>query len=76
MMKRILMRRFVCMTIYGMHSKSLRGRRDQILVIVDAALSERKSWVTDYWGTKGWYVEHRVIGLRCDGMAELGFIYC
>jgi len=55
---------------------ALRGKRDKTLKIVEAVVGERESDVCGLWDVKFWKLKHRVVGLRLEGMEELGYVAC
>jgi hypothetical protein len=55
--------------------ESLRGQRGKSLCIEEAALGQRESRVTSMRDTHWRHMKHRVIGIRLDGMTDIGFIY-
>ena len=56
--------------------ESLRGKRDRKLKILEAVVGERESEVCGAWDVKFWKLKHRVIGIRLEGMDQLGYIFC
>ena len=51
-----------------------RYPRDRPLMIVEAVVGIRESQVTELGSTEFSIKKHRVIGLRLEGMAEMGFV--
>ncbi|KAL9630479.1 MAG: hypothetical protein Q9164_006394 [Protoblastenia rupestris] len=54
----------------------LRGKQGKKLKILEAVTAQRESEVCGIWDVTFWKLKHRVIGIRLEGMDQLGYIFC
>lgn len=55
---------------------ALHGRADKTLTILEAVVGQRESEVCAYFDVEVSKLKHRVIGIRLEGMDQLGYIFC
>lgn len=57
--------------------ETLRGQRGKkTLKILEAVVGQRESVACSFWDDKCEQLQHRVIGIRLEGMDRLGYIFC
>lgn len=55
---------------------TLHDRQGKKLNILEAVIGQRESEVCGIWDVKFWKLKHRVIGIRLEGMDQLGYVFC